>query len=105
MKIKRNRNMYCKYCKRHTAHKVSQVKGHERGSLKHGSISRARKRGLGRGYGNLGIYGSKGAMSGWKRYGAKSSKKTNLKFKCTICNKEQPQSSGFRTKKVELIGE
>ncbi len=105
MKIKKSRNIYCKYCKKHTPHKVSQVKGRERGSLKHGSINRARKRGLGRGYGNLGSYGSKGAMSKWKRYGAKTSKKTNLKFKCTICNKEQTQPAGFRTKKVELTGE
>ena len=105
MKIPKTIKKYCKYCRHYTEQKVSQVKGKERGSLKHGSINRARGRGLGRGYGNLGSYGSKGAMSGWKRYGAKSSKKTNLKFKCIICNKEQGQSSGFRVKKVELIGE
>ena len=105
MKIKKSRKMYCKHCKKHTLHKISHVKSRERGSLKHGSIARARKRGLGRGYGNLGNYGSKGAMSKWKRYGAKTSKKSNLKFKCAICNKEQTQSHGFRAKRVEIIGE
>ena len=105
MKIKKSRSMFCKHCKKHTQHKVLQVKGKERGSLKRGSINRARKRGLGRGYGNLGNYGSKGALTSWKRYGAKTSKKTNLKFHCNICNKESTQNYGIRVKRIELIGE
>ena len=76
MKIPKSKKAYCKSCKKHTKSKIFQAKTTgKRGSLKRGSIARAKKRGLGRGYGNLGNYGSKGALNSWKRYGAKSSKK------------------------------
>jgi len=103
MKIPKTTKRYCKHCHKHTTHKVAQVKGKERGSLKHGSIARAQKRGLGRGYGNLGSYGSKGAMSKWKRYGAKISKKTNLKYICSKCNKTTLQNHGTRAKRIESV--
>lgn len=102
MKIPKQTKRYCKYCKKTTLHKISAVKGHERGSLKHGSIQRARKRGLGRGVGNLGKWGSKPAISKFKRTGAKISKKTNLKFTCDVCKKSSIQSKGFRAKKIEI---
>lgn len=102
MKIPKEVKRYCKNCRKTTPHKISQVKGRERGSLKHGSIKRARKRGLGRGFGNLGKWGSKPAISKFKRTGAKVSKKTNLKFTCDVCKKSSLQSRGIRTKKVEI---
>lgn len=102
MKIPKQIKRFCKTCKKHTVHKISIVKGHERGSLKHGSIQRARKRGLGRGVGNLGKWGSKPAISKFKRTGAKISKKTNLKFTCDVCKKSSIQSQGIRAKKVEI---
>ena len=73
----------------------------KRGSLKRGSINRAKKRGLGRGFGNLGNYGSKGALTSWKRYGAKQSKKIGLKLTCAECNKSQLLTLK-RAKKVEI---
>lgn len=102
MKIPKQTKRYCKHCKKTTEHKVALVKGKERGSLKHGSIKRAKKRGLGRGFGNLGKWGSKPAISKFKRTGAKISKKTNLKYTCIICSKSSLQSKGIRAKKVEF---
>ena len=102
MKLPKQTKRYCKNCKKTTVHKIATVKGHERGSLKHGSIQRARKRGLGRGVGNLGKWGSKPAISKFKRTGAKISKKTNLKFTCEVCKKSSLQSKGFRAKKIEI---
>ena len=102
MKLKKTKKTYCKTCKKHTTHKVSQVKSRERGSLKKGSLQRAFKRGRGQGYGNLGRYGSKPAISKFKRTGSKISKKTNLKFQCDVCNKSSIQSKGFRVKRLEL---
>ncbi|MFH1209204.1 MAG: 50S ribosomal protein L44e [archaeon] len=99
MKIPKQTKRYCKHCKKHTDHKIAVVKGKERGALKKGSIQRARKRGLGSGYGNLGKWGSKPAISKWKRTGAKTSKKTNLKYTCSICKKTSIQNQGFRAKK------
>ncbi|AJF62429.1 MAG: LSU ribosomal protein L44E [archaeon GW2011_AR20] len=102
MKIPKSVSRYCKHCKKHTEHKISIVKGKERGSLKKFSIARARKRGRGQGYGNKGKWGSKPAISQFKMTGAKTSKKTNLKFTCEVCKKSSIQSHGIRTKKVVL---
>jgi large subunit ribosomal protein L44e len=102
MKVPKIKKSYCRTCKKHTEHKVAQAKTTgKRGSLKRGSINRAKKRGLGRGFGNLGNYGSKGALTSWKRYGAKTSKKIALKLTCAVCNKSQLLTLR-RAKKVEI---
>ncbi len=101
MKIPKKTKGYCKYCKKTTEQKISLVKtGTKRSALKHGSKERAEKRGRGRGAGNKGRY-SKPAISKFKRVGAKTSKKLNLKLTCNVCNKSIIKS-GSRTKKVEL---
>ena len=102
MKFPKQVNKFCKHCRRYTIHKLAIVKGKERGSLKHGSIQRSKKRGRGQGYGNLGKWGSKPAISKFKRTGAKVSKKTNLKYTCQECKKSSIQNKGIRTKKVAL---
>ncbi len=93
---------YCRFCKKHTEHKFSQAKKKERGSLKWGSLTRARKRGKNRGVGNQGKY-SRGALSSWKRYGAKTSKKYDLRFECAQCKKMTVQNGGVRAKKWEFV--
>ena len=103
MKLPKTKKRYCPRCKKHTEQKVDQYKSAgKRGSLSRGSIARARMRGLGRGAGNKGKWGSKPAISKFKRTGAKISKKTTLRFTCTVCNKATQQNHGFRTKKVEF---
>lgn len=100
MKLKKEIKRYCPRCSQHTQQKVAEVKGKERGSLKKGSIQRAYKRGRGRGFGNVGKYGSKPPLSKWKRTGAKTSKKTNIKYTCSRCKKTTIQKQGTRTKKL-----
>ena len=100
MKLPKQTKRYCKHCKKTTIHKIFVVKGKDRGPLKKGSIQRAHKRGRGIGYGNLGKWGSKPAISKFKMTGAKTSKKTNLKFTCDICKKSSLQRYGIRAKKV-----
>src|SRR3989344_498477 len=100
MKLPKETKKYCFKCKKHTNHKISIIKGKERGPLKRGSISRAQKRGRGVGYGNLGRWGSKPAISKFKMTGAKTSKKTNLKYTCDVCKKSSLQRYGIRAKKV-----
>src|SRR3989344_5662391 len=102
MKIPKKTNRYCPFCKKHTEHAVSLAKKRERGSLKKGSLARLEKRGSGKaGFGNKGRF-SKKAISGWKRTGAKSSKKVDLRYTCSKCKKTHVQKQGFRTKKPEL---
>ncbi len=101
MKLPKTVNRYCPYCKKHTEHRVSQTKKGQPSSMKHGAKQRMWKRGRGRGKGNLGKL-SKGALSGWKRYNKKSSKKTDLRYECSVCKKIHTQRKGFRTKKIEF---
>lgn len=102
MKLNKNIKRYCKFCGKHTKQVISIAKKRERSSLKKGSLPRLEKRGQGRcGYGNKGKY-SRGPMSSWKMFNKKSSKKTDLRYKCTVCSKASVQKKGFRVKKLEL---
>lgn len=102
MKMPKTLRKYCPYCKKYTEHKVLEVKKHQASSLSRGSKYRAKKRGLARGYGNLGRY-SKRPITQWKRVGAKTSKKVDLRLECTVCKKKHVFNSTFRTKKLELV--
>jgi len=103
MKLPKIRNRYCPHCKKATEHKVEMYKAAgKRSTLSRGSIGRAKRRGQGRGVGNKGKWGSKPAISKWKRTGAKISKKTTLKYTCKECKKSTQQNKGFRAKRVEF---
>lgn len=102
MKIPKTIKRFCKYCKKHTEQKVSQNKRKAASSLSRGSKVRARLRGRARGIGNLGRY-SKPAVTQFKRTGAKSTKKTDLRYTCSVCKKMSMQPAGIRSKKVELV--
>jgi len=102
MKFPKTTKRYCPYCRKHTEHKISIVSsGHKRSSLKRGSIERARKRGRGRGFGNLGKWGSKPAVTKWKRK-TKSTKKTNWLYTCQVCKKSHGQRKGKRAGKIQI---
>ncbi|MBU2639212.1 MAG: 50S ribosomal protein L44e [Nanoarchaeota archaeon] len=99
MKLKKTTKRYCPFCRKHTQQKISQVKsGSKRGSLKRGSIKRATKRSV-PGTGNKNRWGSKPSKP--KRTGAKTSKKSNIKYTCSICKKSKIQKSGIRSRKIE----
>jgi large subunit ribosomal protein L44e len=100
MKIPKTTNRYCPYCKKKTPQKIKHSSsGAKRGSLKRGSIPRAKLRGLGRGIGNKGIWGSKPAVSKRKTK-TKTTKKTNLLYTCTECGKTKTQKKGKRASKI-----
>ena|SRR3989344_4470695 len=99
MKIPKKTNRFCPYCKKKTEQKIKMVgTGFQRGTLTRGSKSRARLRGKGRGFGNLGKWGSKPAMSKFKRK-SKTTKKTNLMYTCAACGKSKYQKKGIRSGK------
>ncbi len=96
MKKTKKTNRYCPYCKKKTEQKIKLVgTGGKRGTLTRGSISRAKKRGLGIGIGNKGRWGSKPAVSKFKRK-SKTTKKINRMYTCTICGKSKYQKKGIR---------
>ena len=101
MKSKKVMNKHCKFCKKHTEHKVTQAKQSTRSSahpLSHGSTSRLKRRNERRGFGNLGRY-SKPTKP--KRTGAKQTKKIVLKLTCNVSKKSYQLPIG-RSKKIEF---
>ena len=101
MKLPKIRKKYCPKCKKHTEHKVMQSKKGSPSSLKKGSKFRMRLRGQGRGTGNVGKL-SKGVLTKWKRFGKKTTKKTDLRFQCKECKRSTVQKKGIRAKRVEF---
>ncbi len=93
---------FCPKCKKHTEHKISLSKARTPGSARPMGRYAKSRTGFGHGYGNLGKYGSKPPISKWKMTGAKSSKKTDIRYQCLTCKKSQTQRKGFRAKKIEF---
>lgn len=102
MKVAKAQKRLCPTCKKHTEHKVSQNKRKQASSLKRGSKYRATERGLATGHGNLGRY-SKPAVTKFKRTGAKTTKKTDLRYQCMECQRIQIIGKGTRAKRVEMV--
>jgi len=103
MKLPKQKKRFCKHCKKNMNHKIGLVKAKGRSathSLSHGGKHRAKGRGLTRGYGNKGKWGSKPAISKFKRTGAKISKKIVLKYTCSQCGKSSQSSNPFRAKRT-----
>jgi len=104
MKMPKTVKRYCPTCRKHTEHRVSQAKKKTPGTahpMSYGGKRRMKLRGRARGHGNLGRM-SKGAVSGWKRYGKKQSKKTDFRLKCKECGKTHVQRKNFRSKRIEF---
>lgn len=104
MKIPKTVKRLCKFCKKHTEQNVTQAKKRSPGSthpMSKGSKKRMKRRGEGRGTGNVGKL-SKGALTKWKRYGQKTSKKTDLRYECKVCKKKTTQRKGTRAKRIEF---
>jgi ribosomal protein L44E len=98
MKIPKQTNRYCPYCKKKTEQKIKLIStGGKRGTLKRGSKDRAKLRGQNRGIGNKGKY-SKPAVSKFKRK-SKTTKKTNKMYTCKECGKSKYQKKGQRAGK------
>src|SRR3989338_4006328 len=102
MKLPKKTKRYCPYCRKQTEQKIKIVStGGKRGTLTRGSISRAKQRGLGRGIGNKGRWGSKPAVTKFKRK-SKTTKKTNIMYVCSVCGKAKYRA-GRRNKRTGKI--
>ncbi len=102
MKLPKITNRFCPFCKKKTKQKIKVVgTGFKRGTLTKGSITRAKKRGLGRGIGNKGKWGSKPPVSKFKRK-TKTTKKTNILYTCEVCGKSKYRA-GRRNKRTGRV--
>jgi ribosomal protein L44E len=102
MKIPKKTERYCPYCRKRTEQKIKLVgTGFARGTMtRGGGRKRAKLRGLARGIGNLGKWGSKPAQAKHKRK-TKTTKKTNLMYTCQTCKKSKYQKKGQRAGKQQ----
>ncbi|MEX0932698.1 MAG: 50S ribosomal protein L44e [Candidatus Pacearchaeota archaeon] len=105
MRIPKTTNRYCPSCKKKTPQKIKMIStGAKRGTLTRGSITRAKSRGLGRGIGNKGKWGSKPAVSKFKRK-SKTTKKTNIMYTCGECGKSKYRKSERNKRTGKVIQE
>ncbi|MDK2908177.1 MAG: large subunit ribosomal protein L44e [Candidatus Woesearchaeota archaeon] len=102
MKIPKRIKRFCPYCRKHVEVLVIQNKRRKPSPSKKGSKYRARLRGEARGHGNRGRY-SKPAVTQFKMTGKKQTKKYDIRYKCTVCNKSFTPSGGKRTKRFEIV--
>ncbi|MBS3099883.1 hypothetical protein J4463_01570 [Candidatus Pacearchaeota archaeon] len=100
MKKPKTTNRFCPYCKKKTLHKIKLLStGTKRGTLKRGSLIRAKWRHAMPGMGNKGRYGSKPPINKWKRK-TKSTKKHVFIYTCQTCTKSHQSKKGIRVSKV-----
>tara|TARA_Y100000034_G_C6872685_1_gene398661 strand:- start:1345 stop:1662 length:318 start_codon:yes stop_codon:yes gene_type:complete len=104
MKLPKKINRFCPYCKKKTEQKLDLVStGVKRGTLKRGSLIRAKQRGAHPGKGNKGKWGSKPAIKSWKRKTKATTRKVII-YTCKECKKSKHAKKSRRVSKL-LIGE
>ncbi len=105
MKIPKEMKRFCSKCKKHTLQKVKNEKNRGKNKthpMTRFSQIRMKLRGLTTGTGNKGAR-SRGALNSWKRFNKKHSKKTDLRYTCTECNKTNVSADkGIRSKKISV---
>ena len=104
MKLPKELNRYCPYCKKHTVQIVSTQKQKSRSAshpLSRGSPKRIKLRSL-NGIVNWGKRSKKGAKD-WKRK-TKTTKRITIMYKCKTCNKSKGMKTAIRVSRV-IIGE
>lgn len=91
MKMPKKIRTHCPYCNKHTEHIVERVKKGQPSGLNWIVRQKRRRSGIG----NSGKFSK---VPG----GDKPTKKVNLRFKCTVCNKSHSRE-GFRVSRFELV--
>lgn len=90
MKFPKQTKTYCPYCKKHTLHSVELGKKRPRRTMAVGQRRFLRK-----------LKGYTSFPKSKPDY-EKPTKRVDLRFKCTVCNKKHTRA-GWRAKKFELV--
>jgi ribosomal protein L44E len=102
MNMPKTTKRFCPFCKKRTEQKVDLVStGHKRGTLKRGSLERAKWRNL-MGKGNHGKRSRK-AIKSWKRKTKTTTRKV-LIYTCKVCKKSKHAGKSRRVSKI-IIGD
>jgi ribosomal protein L44E len=101
MKIPKKTTRFCPKCKKRTEQKVDVVStGHKRGTLKWGSLTRAKLRGAIPGHGNKGR-SSRKAIKSWKRK-TKTTMRRVIIYTCQTCKKSALAKKSRRVSKIQV---
>jgi ribosomal protein L44E len=99
MKLPKKSKRFCPSCKAHTEQKVDVVStGHKRGTLKWGSLTRARMRGAFPGTGNQGRSSRRAVKS--RKMKAKTTTRKVLIYNCQVCKKSFQSAKSRRVGKI-----
>lgn len=103
MKLPKETNRYCPYCRKHTPQVVATAKQRSRNAthpLSRGSTSRVKARGQRVGTGSHGRY-SKPPIKSWKRK-SKVTRRIVIVYKCKECGKMKGMQSSIRAGRIEI---
>ena len=103
MKLPKETNRYCPYCKKHTLQKIEAAKQKGRSAahpMSRGSTTRVQARGLRVGTGNYGKY-SKKPPKNWKRK-TKVTRRLVIMYTCKECKKSKGIKKSIRTSRLEI---
>ena len=103
MKLPKETNRYCPYCRKKTKQTVGTARQKSRSAshpMSRGSRARLKSRGLLSGTGNKGKY-SKPPIAKWKRK-SKSTKRITVMYTCTICKKSKGIKKAIRTGRLQI---
>lgn len=103
MKVPKETNRYCPYCKKHTVQVIATAKQKSRSSahpLSRWGTTRTKSRSYNSGFGNRGRF-SKPAVKAWKRK-TKITRRITLTFKCKTCNKMKIIKKAIRSGRIEI---
>ncbi len=92
MKYPKTLRIYCPYCRKHQIHTVELAKKRTRRKMAVGQRRFLRKM---EGYHSFPKENPKGQE--------KPTKKLDLRFKCSVCNKKHMKGQGFRAKKFQMV--
>ncbi|MEM5792949.1 MAG: 50S ribosomal protein L44e [Candidatus Aenigmatarchaeota archaeon] len=91
MEVPKNQRIFCPICRKHTEHVVDVSKKKQRRTMAQGQRRYLRK---------LQGYGS---FPRPKPDHEKAVKKTDLRYKCSVCGKKHEKGEGFRNKKFKIV--
>ena len=101
MKHPKTLKRYCPKCDTRTEHKVSIMgTGHKRGTLKRGSLARAKSRGAFPGTGNKGRYSRRPPKN--QKMKSKTTTRKVMVYKCSTCKKSTQSQNSRRVGKLML---
>ncbi len=103
MKLPKETNRYCPYCRKHTAQLILTAKQKSRSSahpLSRWGTSRTKARSYRSGYGNLGRFSKPAVKS--RKMKVKTTKKIGILFKCKVCNKMKQIKKAIRSSRIEI---